>query len=120
MPGLSIYFGIVLILLGLTAYIATGMQSVTALIPAFLGILILIFGYLGKNEKFRKHSMHAVLVLALLGLLGTVSGIPKLFSYLGGTEIARPSAVLVQSIMAILCLAFLGLGIKSFMDARKS
>ena len=120
MPRLSIYFGIILILLGLIAYIATGMQSITALIPSFVGIPVLVLGYLGLNEKYRKHSMHAVLALALLGLLGTVSGVPKLFSYLGGSEIVRPSAVLVQSIMAALCLVFLVFGIKSFIDARKS
>jgi hypothetical protein len=120
MPKLSIYFGIVLILLGLVAYLTTGMQSVTALIPAFLGMPILILGYLSQNEKYRKHSMHAVLALAVLGFLGTVSGLPKLVSYLGGIEIARPSAVIVQSTMAILCLVFLGFGIKSFIEARKS
>jgi hypothetical protein len=39
---------------------------------------------------------------------------------LGGAELERPAAVTVQAIMAVMCLVFLILAIKSFIDARKN
>jgi membrane-bound ClpP family serine protease len=63
--------------------------------------------------------MHGAAVLTLLGFAGTVSGLIKLFKMLGGTEMERPAAVTVQAIMAVLCLVFLILAIKSFIDVRR-
>ena len=65
-------FGIAaaLIVIGVVGYVATDRQSATALIPAFLGLLLLAFGWLARNDAYRKHAMHAVAVFALLGLLG--------------------------------------------------
>jgi len=40
MPRLTIVLGVVLIAIGVGFYIGTGSQSVTALIPAFLGLPI--------------------------------------------------------------------------------
>ena len=42
MAQTTIGFGIGMILLGVVSYFATGQQSVTALIPAFFGIVFLI------------------------------------------------------------------------------
>jgi hypothetical protein len=63
--------------------------------------------------------MHAAAVLMLLGFAGTVGGLIKFFRMLSGAEFERSSAITVQAIMAILCLVFLALAIKSFVDARR-
>lgn len=120
MPKLAISFGIVLVLIGLVSYFGISSESITALIPTFLGIPLLIAGYIGLNEKYLKHSMHVAAILMLIGFGGTVSGLIKFFKMIGGTETTRPAAVTVQAIMAILCLIFLILAIKSFIDARKN
>jgi len=119
MAKVSIAFGIILIILGLVSYFGISSESITALIPAFLGILILVLGIIALNEKYLKHSMHAVAVLMLLGFGGTVSGLFKFFRMLGGESFDRPSAITVQTIMALLCLVFLVLAVKSFIDARR-
>ena len=77
-----------LIVIGVVGYVATDRQSATALIPAFLGLLLLAFGWLARNEAYRKHAMHAVAAFALLGLLGTIGGLIRL---LGGTT--TPAAI---------------------------
>jgi len=64
--------------------------------------------------------MHGAAVLMLLGFAGTVGGLIKFFKMLGGAETARPAAVTVQAIMAVLCLVFIILAVKSFIDARRS
>ncbi len=108
-------FGIAaaLIVIGVVGYVATDRQSATALIPAFLGLLLLAFGWLARNDAYRKHAMHAVAVFALLGLLGTIGGLIRL---LGGTT--TPAAI-SQGLTAILTGALLALCVRSFIDARR-
>ena len=123
MPSISIACGILLILIAIIGYAygaATGTASLTALIPAIFGVLLAVFGYAAKvRENLRKHLMHAALLVALLGFLATASSflqIPALFE--GVSE--RPAAVSARFAMALICLLFLILGIKSFVDARRN
>ena len=120
MAKLSITYGVVFILMGLISYFGISSESITALIPAFFGIPMLILGWLGMNEKYLKHTMHGAAVLMLLGFLGTISGLIKFFKMLSGVQQERPSAVTVQSIMALMCFIFLIFAVKSFIDARKN
>ena len=120
MAKLTIVYGVVFILMGLFGYFGISSESITALIPTFFGIPMLILGWLGLNEKYLKHAMHGAAVLVLIGFAGTVSGLIKFFKMLGGVELERPAAVTVQTIMSVLCLVFLVLAVKSFIDARKN
>ncbi len=119
MANTTIVLGIILIILGLVSFFGTGMQSVTALIPTFFGLLILALGFLARKESARKMAMHIAIVLGLLGLIGTFPGLIKLFPLLTGAEVARPAAVISQTIMALLLIYYLVTGIKTFIDARK-
>ncbi|HSW55352.1 MAG TPA: hypothetical protein VLH59_09690 [Ignavibacteriaceae bacterium] len=119
MAKFSIVIGIILIILGIISYFGISSESITALIPTFLGIPVLILGWLAMNEKYRKHAMHGAAVLMLLGFGGTVGGLIKFFRMIGGEVFERPSAITVQAIMAVLCLVFLIFAIKSFIDARR-
>lgn len=119
MAKISIVFGIILIILGLVSYFGISSDSITALIPTFLGIPVSILGFVALNEKYLKHAMHVNAVLMLIGFGGTVSGFIKFFRMLGGQVFERPSAIIVQTIMTVLCLIFLILAIKSFIDSRR-
>ena len=119
MANTTIVFGVVLIVLGVGSYFGTNMVSPTALIPAAFGLLLIVFGVLAKDEKRRKLAMHIAVTVGLLGFLGTITGLLKLFTMLAGGEVARPTAVVAQSIMAILMLVYVGMCVKSFIDARR-
>ena len=58
-------------------------------------------------------------MVGLVGFLGTITGLLKLFTMLTGGEVQRPTAVVAQSIMAVLMLIYVGLCVKSFIDARR-
>jgi len=120
MVRLTINLGISLMIIGIAAYVLSDAASVTALIPAFFGLPIFLLGLLAKNEKWHRHAMHSAVLLALLGFLGSVMGVPNLFILIQGGEVARPMAAIIQSIMAVLSAVFIILGIKSFVDARKA
>lgn len=119
MPRVAMLFGVIFIILGLVAYFGVSSESITALIPAFLGLPMLILGWVAQNEKYLKHAMHGAAVLALLGLGGTVGGLIKFFRMIGGEQFERGSAITVQAIMALLCLIFLIFAVRSFIDARR-
>ena len=120
MPRLTIVYATALILLGVIGYFVTDMISVTALIPTFFGLPVMVVGILAKNPSQKKHFMHLAAALGLLGFAGTVKGIFGMFTLLGGGEVARPGAVISQTIMAALSLIFVLLCVKSFIAARKN
>ena len=119
MATTTIGFGVVLILLGLGGYFGTGRVSLTALIPAAFGLLLAVFGAMARDDKKRKMAMHIAVTVGLLGFLGTVPGLLKIGALLSGGEVARPAAVVSQSIMAVLMAVYVAMCVKSFIDARK-
>jgi len=116
MARLSIGLGVILIILGVAAYFGTGQTSITALIPAFLGAAFALLGFIALSERARKHAMHGAVLVALLGIIGSLMrAVPKIFSDAGPQW---TTAVIMQLITAALCLIFLVLAIKSFANAR--
>ena len=121
MPRLSLNVGILLIALGILSYYTSDAASITAMIPSLFGLAFCLLGILGmKSDSLRKHAMNASFLLASLGLAGSFSGFWSTATFLfGGPEPLRMQAAISQSVMAVLCLLFLILGIKSRIDTRK-
>lgn len=117
MPRIIFIFSAIFILLGVGAYLGTGSQSWTALIPAIFGLLLGLAG--GFSLKSLKHGGHVAALLGVLGFLGSVKGLIKLPALLAGGPIERPAAIIAQAIMAVLCVVFIALCVKSFIDARR-
>jgi hypothetical protein len=63
--------------------------------------------------------MHVITVLALIGFAGSVRGLSSFVAMLGGAEVARPLATIMQSLMAVLTLGFVIFAVKSFIDVRR-
>jgi uncharacterized membrane protein len=123
MAKTTIVFGSVLVLLGLFAYFVLSgeTKSMTAMIPAFFGVPIVVLGLVATKDGARKHAMHAAAALSLLGLLGTARGLMKLPTLLRDADsLERPAAIGVQSLMFLLCLVFLAMCVASFVKARKA
>jgi uncharacterized membrane protein len=120
MRAVTLAYGAVLIVLGLVAYFGLGRESVTALIPAFFGVPVVVLGLLAGRESLYRHMMHAAAALGLLGLLGTASGLVKGVRALTGAEVDRPGAVAVQAIMAVLSAVFVAACVASFIRARRA
>jgi len=116
MAKISIIIGVLLIILGLYGYFGLDSESITALIPAFAGVPLLILGLFALNEKYRKISMHIAAAMALLGFIGSaMRAVPALFK----NEIANQEAFTIQLLMAVLCLIFVVLAVQSFIKARR-
>ncbi|MEM7384071.1 MAG: hypothetical protein AAF514_03920 [Verrucomicrobiota bacterium] len=111
----TILLGIFLIILGVAAYFMTGRASVTAMIPAFVGAPIALLGFIATNEKLRKHMIHLALVLALLG---AVAGFMQSAKAMGDPE--KAATLYTCLLMAVPCLLYVVLGVRSFIAARKA
>ena len=120
MPQVTIGYGLVLLLLGVGGYLGSGGASITALIPAFLGLPLTVLGFLARNERMLKHAMHGAAALALIGVLGTLGGLAKLPALIFGGDVERPQAVVAQSVMALLSIVFIVLCVRSFIAARRA
>jgi hypothetical protein len=120
MAKVCIVFGVVLCLLGVGGWLGTGRTSVTALIPAFLGLPLAVLGALALDERRLKMAMHTAVLLALAGLVGSARGLPGFLTLVRGGEVERPAAVVLQTVTAVLCAAFVALSIKSFVDVRRA
>ena len=118
MPRLAVIFGLLLILLGLLGYLVLAdpdARSVTALIPAFAGLPILVCGLVAFKEGARKHAMHIAMVSALLGAIAPWMRLAKAFQE--GFQLDEKTGV--QLTMSTLCLVLLVLGVRSFIAARR-
>jgi hypothetical protein len=108
--------GFVLIAIGIIGYVATGAASLTALIPAMIGAVLLVLALVARSPEARKHAMHAAVALALVAALGTL---PRLLPALMAGEFSR-AAVISQTAMVLVLLVYVVLGVKSFIDARRA
>ncbi|MGH8047034.1 MAG: hypothetical protein ACREKL_07285 [Chthoniobacterales bacterium] len=121
MPGLSIIFGVLLAVIAVGFYVATGSKAPTALIPAGFGLLLIVCGIIGlAKPALRMHAMHGS---ALLGLIGAGAGLgmslPKLPDIIAEV-FGQHAAVWEKLAMGVISLVFLGLCVKSFVDARRA
>ena len=107
MVTITLLYGVLITALGIIGYFATGQVSKTALIPCVFGLPIIalaIVSWLKPNVT--KQTRIAALVVALLALAGTVSGLGGLITLLTGGDVAQSAAVIVRSIMAIASLIY--------------
>jgi hypothetical protein len=113
MTGTTRLVGLLLAGLGILSYVGTGRTSVTALIPAFFGVVLLALAWIARGEAARRHAMHVAMVVALAGIVGTASRLIR------ATDFTRP-ATLAQLVTVLLLVWYLAKGIKSFRDARRA
>lgn len=119
MPKIAIVIGVLLSLVGLAGVaqaLSADKNPVTAMIPLFFGV---IFAGLGgasiAKPTLRKHLMHALAALALLGALASGGRLASTWNKDGVSPVARAT----QGAMAVLCVATVALCVKSFRDARR-
>ena len=120
MPKIAILIGVLLDLVGIAGFLhaySGGVVAVTALIPSFFGTIFMMLGFLSLAQpNLRKHMMHALAMLALLGFLAGAGRLAMTLSKANANHIAQAAS----GAMAALCAITLFFCIKSFREARKA
>lgn len=116
MAKITVVFGLLLIGNGVYGYTASDSGSVTALIPAFVGAVLLLCGVVAAAKpKLNMHFMH---VSALIGLLGCLAALGRLVSSFFKEE----QNGLVQAnlgLMVLLCGGYVFVCFRSFKEAGR-
>ena len=107
----AILAGATLVVIGIVVTIASDSESVTSLIPAFIGVVFVGLGLLARAKPDLNHPvMHAAAGLALLGGLGSL-----------GSAVGRRSegwALVAQLATVVILGGFLYRAVQSFRAAR--
>jgi ABC-type Na+ efflux pump permease subunit len=122
MAKVTITFGVTLVVLGAISFFGTGSTHPTALIPAYFGIGLMLCGFLANSpsDKRRMIIMHLAVTIGLLGFLGSAIMAILESARAHGGPLAHPAAVESQTCMAVICLIYVGVCIRSFIAARRS
>ena len=118
MAKLTVVFGLLLIGNGIWGYTASESASVTALIPAFVGIALLLCA-IGSIVK-PTLNMHLMHIAALLGLLGCLAALGRLIPSFSKED--QHGLGLVQAnlgLMAALCGGYVYSCFRSFKEAGR-
>lgn len=121
----TIVCGLLLVVIGVAGYALgtpnadTGEVSKTALIPAGIGGVLTLCGLLAFADGLRKHVMH---LAAMVGLFGILGGFMPLIRQVSKGKDLDPTAPAALSglAMTVVSAVFVGLCVKSFIDARKA
>ncbi len=114
MARITMMVGFVLFALGVAFWGITGKVAPTALIPSYFGIALMVCGALSRRASRRKLFMHVAVTIGLLGFL--FPGIRALMTWM---KLHEASAALQEELMmALICLLFVLLCVRSFVKAR--
>ena len=118
MENVSIKYGLFLVAWGIGISWISQSGSITSLIPALLGFLIFVFGWLARISPERKKVfMHIVVSFGLLTFLGGLDFVRGIGSELG--SFANPYAASSKIVLLLSGGLFCFLCIKSFRFARQ-
>lgn len=113
MANKTIAAGGALIALGVLVSIASDSSSVTSLIPAIVGVILLVLGWSARARPgIGHHLMHAAAAIALLVIVGSL-----------GSTVSRGStgwALFAQLGSVVIAGVYLGYAIASFRRARQA
>lgn len=123
MAKITLVFAVLLIILGLIGYFGTGAQHATALIPAWFGIALGIFGLLAisPSESRRKLFMHINVTIGLVGFLG--GAVEAVRGYVSAEHAGhQPDMIALGSKLTMtgLLLIYVILCVRSFIAARRA
>jgi hypothetical protein len=122
MAKLTIAFGILLILLGITGFVATGSAHPTSLIPSGIGLFFVLFGIMANTENPKKRMlwMHISVTVALLVFLGMIPSAIDTIKLSRGAYFPHPIAIEEKGALALLSLIYVLFCVRSFISARRA
>jgi hypothetical protein len=116
MAKVTVLIGVLLIVVGVGAFLASDPRATTALIPAYAGVPMAILGFFALKPNLKMHAMHAAVMISLLGFL--MSAVVLVIRLVRGQGTTLGRFTLIA--MAALTLIHVILCVRSFIAARKA
>lgn len=121
MGKVTIGFGVLLAAVSLGFWLAIGRVEMAALHPAGIGVLLILCGVLAstENSKRRMLWMHIAVTLGLVGFL--ITGVRAVIGLAKGTAMSiNPLGFDERVVVALICLIYVVLCVRSFITARRA
>lgn len=123
MAKITLIFAALLIFLGMVAFVGTGVTHRAAFVPAEIGMVLLICGWMATSPDAsrRKQFMHISVTIGLVAFVG--GAVQAAHSYLhASTAGHQPDRVVLFSTlsMSVLMLVYTALCVRSFVAARRT
>jgi hypothetical protein len=121
MAKMTIVFGALLVAISICFWLSMGTAQTAALHPAGIGVLLIISGALARTENAKRHMlwMHIAVTLGLIGFLTTGIRAALELSH-GLASIVNLAGVYERVVIALVCLIFVAICVRSFIAARRS
>jgi uncharacterized protein HemY len=123
MAKVTLVFAVLLVALGVGSYIGTGSNDLSALTPAWIGLVLGVCGFLAlsPNERRRKLFMHINSAIGLLGFLGGAIEALNVYGNAREEGIEPDHKVLALKLALVLVmLIYVNLCVRSFIVARSA
>jgi hypothetical protein len=119
MAKVTLVFAVLLIALGLVGFLGTGHIHYTALIPAWIGLALGVFGWLAMSpdQSRRKLFMH---INATIGLLAFLGAVVEIVRNIVSSNPLDMTAMMAKLALVWLLFFYIALCILSFSTARRS
>lgn len=114
----GIILGAALVVLGVGSWVITDFASITALIPAVFGILIVGFASVGRETDRERLAVYGIAVLGALGVLGSLRAVPDMLAFATGEEVDSAVAVASQGLMILFGLALVAVAARAVLADR--
>lgn len=121
MAKLTVWVGVLLAVISVGFWLATGRAESAALHPAGIGVLLMVLGMLANTESVKKRMlwMHIAVTLGLISFLTT--GVRATISLAKGTALTvNPLGFEERVAIALVSLLYVVLCVRSFIAARKA
>lgn len=112
--SLTVWFGVGLVLIGVLGYVVSGAASITALIPAAIGVLMLGAGALMARTGLRSVGLALAVVLAALLAYGSTRGVAGLLS--GDVS----ASTVISSFLLVVSIAFVVVAVRKALRGRRT
>ena len=114
----GLVIGVALVVLGVGAWVLTDFASLTALIPAFFGILAVGFASLGRETDRERLAVYGLGALGALGVLGSLRAVSDVMVLATGEAVDSTVAVASQGLMIVLGLALVVVAVRAVLADR--
>jgi hypothetical protein len=118
---LTIGFGVTIAVVSLVFWLAIGRTEIAALHPAGIGVLLILCGAFANTESPKKRMlwMHIAVTLGLVGVL--ITGMRAGIALAKGTAMSiNPTGFEERAVIALICLIYVALCVRSFITARRA
>ena len=114
----GLVIGIAVVVLGVGAWALTDFASMTALIPALFGILLVGFASAGRETERERLAVYGIGALGALAVLGSLRAVPDIIALVTGEGVDSAVAVTSQGIMIVLGLVLVAVTARAVLADR--